>query len=71
MVFVLTCDASADCGWLGSLPSWPALVLRGAVDVTSVPGTTYPFDRPATFDRVADLAATWFVGHLRPLSATG
>ena len=32
-----------------------------------VPGATHLFEEPGTLERVAELAAEWFVGHLAPL----
>ncbi|MPZ78996.1 MAG: phosphoribosyltransferase [Actinophytocola sp.] len=43
--------------------------LRGVAELETVPGATYPIGGPATRQRVGDLAATWFVDYLRPLTA--
>jgi len=36
------------------------------VSLVIVPGATHLFEEPGTLERVADLAATWFVQHLQP-----
>jgi len=40
--------------------------LRVETDLEVVPGATHLFEEPGTLDRVAELAAGWFTGHLQP-----
>lgn len=40
--------------------------MRGAVRMKLIPGATHLFEEPGALDRVADLAAQWFLHHLPP-----
>jgi dienelactone hydrolase len=40
--------------------------MGASVSLVIVPGATHLFEEPGALERVADLAATWFVQHLQP-----
>jgi putative phosphoribosyl transferase len=44
--------------------------LRGPNDLVVVPGATHLFEEPGTLERVADLAAAWFVRHIGTLNGS-
>jgi putative phosphoribosyl transferase len=44
--------------------------MRGKVSLEIVPGATHLFEEPGALDRVANLAADWFVRYLRPDAKT-